>query len=405
MGINYQAVLEKIKKRAPAMRSIERSADEARQQVEQILDKVIFDKAEITRKIDQARIEEKGLRCAQLSDELFGEQRAVTPLAWNGSIIAIDGSQIAPDKHQPELFGLINVGAITMRVNSGEATLPATHSLLLVDDDLYKEQGYMISDGTIDLMRDIEERTLTLDLATKETALGRPVTAWIDGPIELWGRRDGDERREFQRYLTKYLGVLSQLSELKVIFAGYVDKPSADPVTRMIEIAMADEDQLSQTRGYHPLRGVTDQWLFTRSDKLRLDPGNRSAIFSLRSRSDEDYTGQFALHFFYLNVSRDEKYPQIARVEIPKWVADDAASVDVLHAQILEQCKVMGVKPYPYLLHRAHETALVTNDDKRQLTDLIQKEIHARGFTVGALSSKQTAKDLSGRSKYGQGKW
>lgn len=387
------------------MRSIERSTDEARSRVELILESITFDRENITRKIDQAQIEEKGLRCAQIAAEPFGAQKEGAAVNWDGSIIAIDGSQIAPDKHQPEMFGLINVGAITSRVNSGEASIPTTHSLLLVDDDLYREEGYMISDGTIDLMRDIEERTLILKLAGIEATLGRPVTAWVDGPIELWGRRDGDDRKEFQRYLTKYLGVLSQLAEQKVIMAGYVDKPSADPVTRMIEIAMADEEHLSQTRGYHPLRGVTDQWLFTTSTKLKLPPRHRSAIFSLRSRSDADYTGQFGLHFFYLNVSRDGKHPQIARVEIPKWVAEDEKSVVILHAQLLEQCKVMGVKPYPYLLHRAHETALVTNDDKRQLVDLIQKEIHSHGFTIGELSSKQTAKDLSGRSKYGQGKW
>ncbi len=59
------------------------------------------------------------------------------------------------------------------------------------------------------------------------------------------------------------------------------------------------------------------------------------------------------------------------RVEIPEWVAANRTKVDELHATLIEQCKIMGSKPLPYLIHRSHEVAVVTMDEKRQIENMI----------------------------------
>ena len=58
-----------------------------------------------------------------------------------------------------------------------------------------------------------------------------------------------------------------------------------------------------------------------------------------------------ALHFFYLNVGA-ENDDYLARVEIPAWVAENPAQLDTLHAVLISQCRMLGPRPYPYLLHR-----------------------------------------------------
>ena len=63
------------------------------------------------------------------------------------------------------------------------------------------------------------------------------------------------------------------------------------------------------------------------------------------------------------------------RVEIPKWVADDKEKLDLLHGVLVEQCRMMGSKPYPYLLHRAHETAVVKNEEKQQIENMLAMEL------------------------------
>jgi len=64
-----------------------------------------------------------------------------------------------------------------------------------------------------------------------------------------------------------------------------------------------------------------------------------------------------------------------------------------LHAVLVDQCQVMGNAPYPYILHRAHETALVSRDEKEQVEQMIQIELRNRGVTVGRKSPKQVHKD------------
>ena len=104
------------------------------------------------------------------------------------------------------------------------------------------------------------------------------------------------------------------------------------------------------------------------------------------------------MHFFYLNVG-DDKHPWLVRVEIPKWVVDDEEKLNLLHAALLDQCHMMGAKPYPYLLHRAHEIAVVKFDEKRQVEQILELELRKSGGEVDEESNKQSAKNLPGRKR------
>jgi hypothetical protein len=151
-------------------------------------------------------------------------------------------------------------------------------------------------------------------------------------------------------------------------------------------------------REFHPLRGVSDRWLFGDSKNLLLPPGHRSAIFKIQSSSEKSYKGVLELHFFYLNVGT-EGHPWPVRVEIPRWVVDDRQKLDLLHAVLVDQCRMMGSKPYPYLLHRAHETAVVKQEEKQQIEQLLLMELRKNDEDIDEGSNKQSAKDLKGRTR------
>jgi hypothetical protein len=184
-----------------------------------------------------------------------------------------------------------------------------------------------------------------------------------------------------------------------VITAGYVDKPAADLVIRLLEITSMPDDLLKHLRDSHPLRGVSDRWLYGETDNPLLPPGHRSAVFGLQSGSDKKYTGVLSLHFFYLNVG-SAGHPWPVRVEIPRWVVDDPDKLNLLHAVLVEQCGMMGAKPYPYLLHRAHETAVVKHEEKAQIEQMLRMELTRHGEDLGEKSPKQSAKDSAGRRSY-----
>jgi len=116
-------------------------------------------------------------------------------------------------------------------------------------------------------------------------------------------------------------------------------------------------------------------------------------VFRLQSRTAREYSGGLALHFFYLNVGR-EANPQLVRVEIPAWVAGKQDKLDDLQAVLVEQSRILGDRAYPYLLHPAHETALVTMAEKEQVTEMLLGELRRRGVAVGAPSPKRILKSL-----------
>jgi NurA-like 5'-3' nuclease len=60
---------------------------------------------------------------------------------------------------------------------------------------------------------------------------------------------------------------------------------------------------------------------------------------------------------------------------------------------------LLGARPYPYILHRAHETALVSRDEKGQVELMLALELRKAGSEVEERSNKQSAKSLPGKGK------
>jgi hypothetical protein len=250
----------------------------------------------------------------------------------------------------------------------------------------------MIGEEMVALKRDLSERQFLARLAAEAS---RPVVALTDGPIELFSERDLLKTSEFQSVLEDYLKALRDLSHPEISFAGYVDKPGSDLVVRLLELARLPENSLERPNQERVWPSLTDARLFGQ----RLRPGERSALFGIQSMSAQSFTDELALHFFYLNVGRSER-PWIARVEIPAWVAGAPAALNRLHAALVWQAGLLGAKPYPYALHRAHEVACVTFDEKDQLEEMMVAEMLRRGVQPEEISNKQNAKNLAGRTRY-----
>jgi hypothetical protein len=400
MAIDFQQIYTKIKEIGQGARErrerIENLRNHARKLLEENADQLDY----LRDIVDHAKEADPNIRCALPLNESLASHvptpATVTPEsgALDATLIAADGSQINPDRHASIQFCLINVGAIVMRMHSGESPKIHTNSELLYGDELETKYGTM-TDGMVALKRDLRERGM-LDELSK--GIKGSVATFTDGPIELWGAKDGGEAESYHESLNNYLSVLSRLQARDVITAGYVDKPAADLVMRLLELVKAQKDQPSNLRDYHPLRGVSDRWLYGEKANPLLGPGERSAVFAIQSKSEKYYKGVLGLHFFYLNVGT-QGHPWPVRVEIPRWVADNPEKLKLLHAVLVDQCRVMGSKPYPYLLHRAHEIAVVKYEEKYQVEQMLTQELRRQDEELDEGSNKQAAKDLPGRTR------
>jgi hypothetical protein len=387
MPVNFQQIQSQVHEYGEKASLREQMLKDRRQKILDLLDAFAGAQPALQEKIRRAAALNGMLRCAAPTAEPINAHYPTPPLPSVMTILAADGSQINPNRHARVDYCVINVGVFRLQTGSDATPTTLIRSKLLDNEQLYTTNG-LISEGTVALMRDLSERQVLVELAMQER---QPVLTLTDGPLELF--REPKEDREFAKLLVDYREVLRQLSQAGAGTAGYVDRPRSDLVGRMLEVGLLAEADLAQAGRDRPLLGVSDASAFR---ELLAAPGERSAVFAIRSLSAENFKDELALHFFYLNVGLPDR-PYLARVEIPAWVAQQPAMLDALHAMLVSQNKMLGSRPYPYVLLRAHEVAVVTQEEQEQVEGLIVAELLQRGIISVETSNKQFGKDLLSR--------
>jgi hypothetical protein len=317
------------------------------------------------------------------------------PFPARVNILAADGSQIYPDRHGVALYYLINIGSIAFGHGSGEA--PRTRSVPEVffnDADVYEEDGGQIPSQQIDVFRDQRELAELAHLARADRSA--PTVALLDNGLLLYFSLQAPGREQIAEALGPYLESLAQLKASGTAIAGVVARPRSAGVARLLHLSALERDELDRHaelfRTSALFRQVTDLDLF---DFLK--PGERSAIFESGSPANLDHYQKagHSIHFFYLNAGRPGK-DSLLRIEAPEWVARNAAQLDLVHAAIMEQCRITD--GFPYVLMRAHELAVVTVAERREFEQMVTGALVRRGLNP-AVSQKAQGKAWTGTGK------
>ena len=390
MPINFQQAVDQIRKMGMSARQRADALEVLREMARALLRELAGQETELKDLVERAARLNNRLRTGMPALGRLDAAVSSAPLAPGTVLLAADGSQINPDRHAAVEFGAINVGAICLR--PGQAPRETVDSKLLFYEDLYIGNAPLTED-IVALKRDLAERKLLFELAQPHRVDGTGVVTLTDGPLELFG--DEQNNAAFKNSLVEYLEVMRRLAGSGAAAAGYVDKPRSSYVVNLLELVLLERSaELSKAGQEHPLFPVHDDDLYTGL----LGPGQRSAVFGLHATSAARFTNELALHFFYLNVGRANK-PQLARVEIPRWVAEEVDLLALVQSALVEQSRQMGARPYPYILQRAHEVAVVSFEEKDQLETMIQAELRRQGVETGELSNKQSGKNLAGRTR------
>lgn len=389
MPIDYQQVYTRIKEIGAGAKEREKKKEEAQELAQNLLASFNSELDALRSKVDAAKTADSNIRCAVPLNEFLASHYPKPDTTIQATVIAADGSQIVPNRHEALQYYVINVGAIAIEIGSGNTPEVETDTELRVLDEF--DDTYF-SDSQVALQRDVAERKKLLKMSEKYSGT---IIALTEGQLELWGSVDNENAKEFEKSLHDYLHTLEEMHEKQIIAGGYVDKPGANWVVKLLEIAGTSQDELKNVRKNRLLAGVTDLWMFSKI----LGEHERSAVFMLQAKSAEKYKDALAIHFFYINVG-DKKHPKIARVDVPLWVAENKSMLNALHLVLVEQSKIMGSsQQFPYLLHRAHEIAIVTHREKEEIDRLLSRDILSSGGKLGEKSPKQSAKDLQGRTR------
>lgn len=390
MPINYQQAVEQIRQMGLQARQRQARLNELRDQARELLREYAALGEDLNARAERAAHHNPRLRCALAGGEQLDLGYDAVPPGMVYALLAADGSQINPDRHSAVELAAINVGAICFRPGASPQEVVVTS--LRFGEDVYIERRPM-SDGDVAIWRDLEERKMLFELARDECQAGHAVVTLTDGPLQLFGLEQ--ESKFFKERLEEYLDVLREMERLHAAAAGFVDQPRSDSLVALLELVLLDrQGQLSQAGRDRPLWPVRDADLFFDL----LDPGQRSAVLELLMPDPRGFTEELALYIFYLNVGRVGR-PHLARVEIPRWVVNDKVQLNLLHNALLSQSAQMGSRPYPYILHRAHEVAVVHPDEVEQIEAMVQAELRRQGVEPGEQSNKQSAKDLPGRTR------
>lgn len=319
------------------------------------------------------------------------------------TLIAADGSQIYPDERAPVHYYLLNIGLFIYQHGTDflpeQVTVP---TLAFHKDHVHDKAKRVVSNRTVDARRTVAEMQALAETcwAMKNDA-DCPIIALYDNQLMFWANSEvtgGDKLMMDYRHALQQLYDV-QANGVRTSLAGYVDSPHrARMVLRMLHLlSLKDEDEVRQRRKEidegGDLEGLFDIHLF--SSVLRV--GERSTVMvqnSPRNFSYKQHNPSHEIAFFYIKVGNGQR-SNVARVDIPMWVARDPQAVDDLHAMLLRQSVMQGRTPYPYALTRADELAYVSAKDKAKLDELVHIELRRQGIDPFFYSPKTRGKQLA----------
>jgi hypothetical protein len=334
-------------------------------------------------------------------DDSIDRRHSPPPIPADFTVLATDGSHIEVDRHQVVRCFLLNISHVVLRYGSEpQAVLESVPHLYAGDQDLVmlppggRGREQLIEGNLLGAKRSVEECRHLAGLAASLSG-ETPSLALLDGTLMLWGLEpypdfvteellDKGLVREFDRLLRAGQG-------RKLAFGSYISAPRSTDVVNALRVAVCpleapdcDHCPGEGKRDCDWLAGFVDSQLFYDL----LVPGERSDVFSSRSKVVKDHYLEHAINFFYLRLD-----DEVARVEMPHWVADDKELLELTHCLVLDQCR--RGQGYPVALSEAHEQAVVTVADRQNFWALVEA-----GLVDESLPTPTTGKSRSKRTRW-----
>ena len=336
---------------------------------------------------------------AGLVDGLNQHYKA-SPLPSEFTVMATDGSNIDVDRHRSTRCYLINIGSVSLHYGaSPSATLDSLPHLYSGEEDLViapvgKGREQPIEGVLLGIKRSVDECHRLAELAA-ELPPGTSTLALLDGSLILWGLEAYPEFVAEALLAKGFLHYLDEMRKLnkdrRLALASYISFSRRTDVVNALRVAICPHEPANCDR-YCPNRvrdcdtvaSVQDRELFINL----LSPGERSAVFLSQSSVVEKHYGVHQVYFFYLRVD-----DEIARVEVPQWVAMDENLLNLAHTLVLDQCR--RGHGYPVALSEAHEKAVVTGADREYFWQVVESSL-----VDEKLPSLSSAKSRSKRTRW-----
>ncbi len=379
-----------------------RFRDDRRQRLQRFVDEAAG--VDVQAAIDKTAFDrERPFLAAQVQDRLIGGYGpGVLPSDW--CVVAVDGSHIDVDRHLPVATYLINLGGCTLTYGAepeanffNQPDLASEHGDLYITDPADHVQEELVTGALLGLVRTVRELE-RLAGAVEECPPGRPALALVDGSLVLWGLSGQGYQPYIRQAIVqdRLIPALDRLREQSRVrpmsLAAYVSLPRSTEVINAARAALCPFDRARCRRSCGSRRSVVspcdmangflDRELFEET----LEPGWRSPVYRTNSSVPRESYGEHQVLFYYLNCG-----DEIARVEVPQWVAEDESLLALGHSLILDQCR--RGQGYPVAISEAHEQAVITGRDRELFKRMVAESLERKGlptYTSEKERSKRT---------------
>jgi hypothetical protein len=273
-------------------------------------------------------------------------------------ILAVDGSQIYPDRHQGTSCFLINIGIVELfyGIPGKGVNLSSTPYVYVGSED----EGIAASADLVNCRRQELEFQAGVErgIIFKNSAV--PSVFLFDGSLIFWHLESKDQQIK-NIFLPSYLAMLENFYAADISMAGYISLPKSKELINLVRLDLCN----FVIEGCHIQKEV-EHLVDANLMRAFLAPKTRTAVFENHSNITEYYPAHLKPYFFYLHVGNE-----VVRVELPAWLGRNEARVDEIAALILDQCN--KGRGYPVGLAEAHEQAVVKGPDRDFFYHLIQK--------------------------------
>lgn len=300
-----------------------------------------------------------------------GELGAIIPIERHESayvVLSVDGSQIYPDRHNIASCFLINTGSVVLPYSIAHKKVDffSVPKVFAGAD----EEGQAFTTDGVDCKRQELELRAGLDLAKKiKIEYGDvPTVLLFDGSLIFW-HLSSKETHIRDYYLHAYLALLDELCHEKIPVCWYISMPKSKELMSLVRLYLCNFE-VNKKELYEQVNNVIDSAIMWHV----LEPYERSIVFSNHSSISDYYPIHLRPYFFYLHTGNE-----IGRVEIPSWIAQDSAMIDMIARIIIDQCIKGG--GYPVALAEAHEQAVVKGPDREFFYHFLQKMGMERNHT------------------------
>ena len=315
---------------------------------------------------------------------------------YSHSVFATDGSQISPSHHEIAYCYLINVGRIMLHYGQGlHPLLDSLPEVFYKTEDLYvaKEWGIRLEEW-MGYRRNVSEAQMLSEMACRWVLPPGghpdiPNLAMVDGSLIYWFL-DGLPSEARNKILSPILAAWEQLKKTNIPLMGYVSASRSVEALNFFRLPACPHD--------HPncvvhCGDLVDNYPCQKITPLRdatfwgsqLAPGQRSPLYRSSLRILDLYDESQRVYFCYVNVGSE-----IARIEIPAWVAEDSQLFSQSLSIMLTQ--VQKGYGYPVALAEAHNQAVVRGSDRARFFALLELQLIRAGVRNVGTSYKETRK-------------